>query len=298
MSQKLKPSQRVIWKCLRMRKNWMRKPELKISVLICLNSMPSFPAKEILLKSIEQNLTKPNLQKSKLTQSNLPNKPSKVETLNKVTEFDPWIRCAFGNVLPLFIADYSICAICCFVQPVVWELAALAISSCASSCDDPPANGGLYYGLKFAVMPSDGQQRGVKRQGLTSRWCYCPNIKANQLIRTRLSSLILMVQNLFWQNNRGWKSQLMGVHFWGQKHISNYSLILSLNKLFYESIKTLLWNMEQHSIQMYDASIWSAIVLWGLPLSCWCAHLLIPDLDLKVRIHKCAKPAYSACISG
>ena len=113
----------------------------------------------------------------------------------------------------------------------MWELAALAISSCASSCDDPPANGGLYYGLKFAVMPSDGQQRGVKRQGLTSRWCYCPNIKANQLIRTRLSSLILMVQNLFWQNNRGWKSQLMGVHFWGQKHISNSSLILALNSL-------------------------------------------------------------------
>ena len=208
------------------------------------------------------NKTWPNriYKKSKLTQSNLPIRPSKVETLNKVKGFDPWIRCVFGNVLPFFIAVHSICAICCFVQPIVWELAALAISSCASSCDDPPANGGLYYGLKFAVMPSDGQQRGVKSQGLTSRWCYCPNIKANQLIRTRLSSLILMVQNLFWQNNRGWKSQLMGVHFWGQKHISNSSLILSLNS------SHAIWSMSQDITLKHGTTFHTNV--WCLNMVC------------------------------
>ena len=64
----------------------------------------------------------------------------------------------------------------------MWELAALAICSCAISCWNLGANGGLYYGLKFAVMPSDGQ--GGKKEGPDQPLCYCPNISANQLIRT------------------------------------------------------------------------------------------------------------------
>ena len=62
----------------------------------------------------------------------------------------------------------SVCAICYFILRCV-RIGSLAISSCATSCENPlPPNGGLYYGLKFAVMPSDGQ-RGAKRQGLTNR---------------------------------------------------------------------------------------------------------------------------------
>ena len=81
-----------------------------------------------------------------------------------------------------FYSDVLPCAICYFIFSVVWELAALAICSCAISCWNLGANGGLYYGLKFAVMPSDGHWG--KKEGPDQPLCYCPNISANQLIRT------------------------------------------------------------------------------------------------------------------